>query len=117
MGRVTVKRNEFPRIIRELPKAVDEGARDTADSLAQVIESRVWRLRGFVKQASFERSSTKGALWEVVCGINRSTGFYSRFNEWGTVKQAPRPVVGPAAHEFEPRYAQLMANQIRRVCG
>ena len=117
MGRVVVKRNEFPRIIRDLPDAVDAEAKDTADRMANVVSSRVWRRWGYVDQATVSRGSQRGALYEVTCGFNRSTGFYSRFHEWGTVKMAARPVVGPTAHEFEPEYARTMGNAVRDACG
>jgi HK97 gp10 family phage protein len=116
VGRVKVVRNEFPEIIRDLPDAVDKGAKETADHMASVVADRVWHLLGFVEQASVDRPSTKGALYEVVCGFNRGMGFYSRFNEWGTVKQAARPIVGPTAHEFEPEYARVMSRFVRQAC-
>lgn len=113
--KVKADTSKLEGIIKELPRAVDKAVDDEARDLAAVISRRVWLLRGFVKQASVSRVAGSNHA-EVWCGFNRGMGFYSRFNEWGTIYQAPRPVVGPAAHEHEPKYAKRMGDAVRDAC-
>ena len=115
MGRVTVRFNHLPDIVRDLPDAVDKAVDDEAKNLADDLSSRVWRDTGAVSQATYERTAGANHA-EVWCGINRGKGFYSRFQEWGTVNQAARPIVGPTAHEHEPQYAKLMGDAVRKAC-
>lgn len=116
MGRVRVVRNDLPKIIRRLPDAVDKEAMDSAKAMSVDLSSKVWFEWGWIEQATFARSSVKGKIAEVVCGINRGHGFYSRFQEWGTVYQGARPVVGPTAHQWEPIYGRRMAAAVKRAC-
>ena len=44
----------------------------------------------------------------------RTLTFY--IQEWGTVKQAARPIVGPTAHVFEPIYAHKMGEAVKEAC-
>lgn len=115
MGRVVVRRNSIPAVMRALDKVEEDGPMDEARLMAGELARKVWHLYGYIEQATFARGLGDGA--EVVCGINRGHGFYSRFNEWGTIYQAPRPIVGPTAHAHEPIYARNMAEAVREACN
>lgn len=116
MGRVTVKRNDLPEIIKKLPRAIDDAVDEQARVMAKEIQQVVWYRYGYIEQATQAR--TAGEMHaEVWCGFNRSTGFYSRFQEWGTRYQAARPIVGPNAHANEPVYAKRVADAVREACN
>ncbi len=115
MCRVRVIRNDIPEILRKLPRAVDDAVDAEARAMARVLSDRVWYRYGYVEQATVARTAGKNHA-EVWCGFNKSTGFYSRFNEWGTRYQAARPIVGPTAHEHEPIFARRMADAVREAC-
>ncbi len=115
MGRVRVRYNRLPAIMKELPRKIDGAVDEEARIMAQELEQAVWFRYGYVKDATSAR--TRGRYHaEVWCGLNRSTGFYSRFQEWGTVNQQRRPVVGPTAHAHEPIYARRMTKAVRDAC-
>ena len=116
MGRVRVVRNDIPETIRKLNKNVDRAVDNEARVMADEIAAIVWYRYGYVQDATVAR--TRGANHaEVWCGFNRSTGFYSRFNEWGTIYQNARPIVGPNAHAHEAIYAKNMADAVRDACN
>jgi HK97 gp10 family phage protein len=116
VGRVRVVRNDLPRIIRELPQAVDKGVDDTADAIAAQIEATAWRDHGTV--VSTTKSVTDGPLShsEVKVGVKRGRGFYATFLEFGTSKLTAKPVVQPAAHMHEPTLVANVTEEVGRVC-
>lgn len=115
MGKVRVVRNDLPKIIQRLPRAVDDAVDNEARDMARELAREVWYRYGYIQQATVAR--TRGANHaEVWCGFNHDTGFYSRFQEWGTIYQAARPLVGPMAHKHEPIFARRMSDAIREAC-
>lgn len=115
MGRVIVRYNHLPAVIAALPKAIEDGVDETANDMATELKGTLWIDTGLVRRVTVDRP--EGSLHaEVWIGYNRGRGFYSRFREWGTVKQAARPIVGPTAHRYEQIYARKMAKKIREAC-
>ena len=99
-----------------MPKAIDDQVGDTAQKLVDELKTTLWVDTGVVRRVTsvHGRGSMHAEVW---IGYNRGHGFYSRFQEWGTVKQKARPIVGPTAHRHEPIYATDMARAVRRACN
>jgi HK97 gp10 family phage protein len=115
MGRVVLKYNHLPRIIKRLPGAIDDEVNEAAEDMAAVLKTILWVDTGMIRRVTTDREQGEFHA-EVWIGYNRGHGFYSRFQEWGTEKQAARPIVGPTAHSYEPVYASLMSRAIRKAC-
>ncbi len=114
MGRVRVRRNDLPRIIAALPGALDSGVKDSARNLRDELEPKLWRRTGVVRDTAVV-VDTGPASAVVGVGEEGGHGFYAGFQEWGTSKQAARPIVGPAGHAHEPKFATDVAEAVRRV--
>lgn len=115
MGRVTLRYNKLPIIIERLPKAIENEVDEAADDLAAVLKTILWVDTGMIRRVTTDKPQGEMHA-EVWIGYNRGHGFYSRFQEWGTVKQGARPIVGPTAHSYEPVYANQMARAVRKAC-
>jgi HK97 gp10 family phage protein len=116
VGRVVVKYNHLPAVAAALPKAIDRQVDETANDLSTELKGTLWIDTGLVRNVTVDRP--EGSLHaEVWIGYNRGRGFYSRFQEWGTSRQAARPIVGPTAHRFERIYAKDMAQSVRKACN
>ena len=115
-GKVTVKFNHFPAVIAALPRELASGLDSFVNELETELKARVWRRYGVIADTVQDRDPRKLNA-TVSVGLHLKRGFYSRFNEWGTVKQAARPVVGPVAHESEPKLVDTMTTHIRRACN
>lgn len=115
MGRVRVVRNDLPRIIRELPEAVDRAVDLTAESLERTIEATAWRDTGVVISTTRVKAAGRPMHAEVWVGVVNGPGFYVRFLEFGTSKMAARPRVVPAAHAHELVLVDMTTRQIRQV--
>lgn len=115
-GHIVVKYNHLAAIAAALPQEIGDGVDETANGINDALRGRLWKRTGVVVSTVQDRDPSRmHALISV--GIHHGRGFYSRFNEWGTSKQAARPVVGPVAHEWEPRYYQVMIKHIKIACG
>lgn len=116
MGRVRVIRNDLPETIRKLDKNIDKAVDNTARKMATDLSAIIWYRYGYVQDATVAR--TRGVDHaEVWCGFHNDLGFYSRFQEWGTIYQNARPLVGPMAHEYEPKFASAMSDAVRDGCN
>lgn len=116
MGRVVVRYNHLPAVIAALGEGIDDAVDETANDMASDLKVTLWVDTGLIRRVTVDKPA--GVLHaEVWIGYNRGHGFYSRFQEWGTVKQAARPIVGPTAHRYEAIYAKKMANAIRQACN
>ena len=114
MGRIRVKYNHLPAIARAMPSELEQDVDGTATDMAQVLERRVWYRTGVVRDTT--TAHPEGTLHaEVWCGLHEARGFYSRFQEWGTIYQNARPILGPTAMEYEPIYARNMVSAIKRA--
>jgi hypothetical protein len=111
-----IKRNDFPDIIRKMPKEIDQAVQDMADDLAIALADRVWVDTGVVQRGIdvYERRDMHA---RVGVGWYLASGFYTGFQELGTRRQAARPVVVPTAHEAEPIFAAYVEKAVKRACG
>lgn len=110
-----IKRNDFPKVIRQLPHEMDKELGDFADGLSVALSDRVWRDTGVIRRGVdvYERDFLYA---RIGVGWYLKNGFYSGFNELGTVKQVARPVVVPLAHESEPVFSSYIEKAIKRAC-
>lgn len=114
--KVKVKTNHVPAVIKAMPEKIDGAVKDEARGMAAELKQIVWYRYGYIKGATVPRIATPMYHAEVWVGYNKEQGFYSRFQEWGTIYQAPRPLVGPTAHAHEPLFAQRMADAVKEAC-
>ncbi len=112
---VKVLRNDLPAIIRRLPVAIDEEVDSSAEDLAATLKAILWVDTGLIRRVTTDYPPGKNHA-EVWIGYYRGRGFYSGFQEFGTVRQAARPIVAPTAHQFEPAYAANMSRAVRKAC-
>jgi HK97 gp10 family phage protein len=106
-----IKFNHFGAVAVEMKKRIDDEVDDAAQALALELKSTLWRDTGLVRRVTVNKPQGLNHA-EVWIGYNRGQGFYSRFQEWGTIKQAARPIVGPAADALRPRYVEEMGHAI-----
>lgn len=115
-GRVVVRYNHLKAVRAALPVEMGNGVDEIVDIIDAKLQIRVWRRTGILAETIKDRDPRKLHA-TISIGLNKGRGFYSRFLEWGTVKLAPRPVVGPVAHESEPIYVSVMTKRIRKACN
>jgi HK97 gp10 family phage protein len=118
-----VVRNDFPRVIagmrRELPLGVEATGTEMVEHLIPIL----WVDTGILRSTA-EVYKEGGLRVSVGVGLNparsghgaRAHGFYAAYQEFGTSRQRARPIVGPTAMLFETRYAQRMAEAVRKAC-
>jgi HK97 gp10 family phage protein len=110
-----VKRNDFARVATRLRPELEQGIDAVAEEMMNILRPIVWFdtgvLRGTIKEQAPGKLTAR--VW---VGVNTGRGFYAAYQEFGTSRQAPRPIVGPTAHLFEPRYAQRMTAAVRTAC-
>jgi HK97 gp10 family phage protein len=114
--RIRVVYNKLPKIIDALPVNIDKEVNDAATDIADVLKSRLWVDTGTLRRVTtdFTPGFNHAEVW---IGYYLGKGFYSGFQEWGTVKQDARPIVGPTAHQYETVYASNMEKAVRKACG
>lgn len=111
----TVRSNHLGAVAERLPRRIDDAVGDVADGLALILKGTLWIDTGMIRRVT--TAEGRGHLHaEVWIGYNRGHGFYSRFQEWGTIKQAARPIVGPTAEAFRPRFAEEMGQAVSEAC-
>ena len=115
MAGVRVKRNDFPKIIKKLPRAIDEEVDEGAADLSSALKSRLWVDTGLLRRVTTDHPPGRFHA-EVYVGYYLGHGFYSGFQECGTRRQVARPIVVPTSFEFEPVYAGNMARAVRNAC-
>lgn len=111
----TVRFNHLGAVAVELPRRIDQEVDAVADAMALELSSTLWIRTGLVRRVttSHDEGTNHAEVW---IGYNRGRGFYSRFQEWGTIKQAARPIVGPTAAVFAVRYVEEMGQAVREAC-
>jgi HK97 gp10 family phage protein len=122
----TVKYNHLGAVAEELPDRIGKEVQNVADEMVLQLKSTLWIDTGLVRRVTTVDSGQDagadvdaagaGMHAQIDVGYNRGHGFYSRFNEWGTIKQAARPIVGPTAEAFRPRFAQEMGQGVAEAC-
>jgi HK97 gp10 family phage protein len=114
-GTIRVKYNHLSAIAAAINPEIGNGIDETANKMEDELRGRVWKRTGVVMETIQDRDPSRNHA-TISVGLHLARGFYSRFQEWGTVHQSARPVVGPVAHEWEPKFVDVMADHIRRAC-
>jgi HK97 gp10 family phage protein len=114
--RTRVVYNKLPKIIAALPDNVDDEVDAAAKDLSDYLKGVLWVDTGLIRRVTTDHPPGTNHA-EVWIGYYLGRGFYSGFQEFGTRKQAARPIVGPAAHQYEPVYASNMEKAVRKACG
>lgn len=111
---VRVKYNHFGAIARALPRELDGAVKGTAEDMVHELKGTLWEDTGKIRRVTTDHDA--GPLHaEVWVGYYLGHGFYSGFQEFGTVKQAARPIVTPTAHRYERVLAANAARAVRRA--
>lgn len=113
---VRVKYNNLPAVIKALPKAIDVTVDDAAQDISGVLKRILWKDTGKIRRVTTHRDRGQFHA-EVWIGYYLGHGFYSGFQEFGTYKQAARPIVGPTAHQYEMVYAKNMGDAVKKACN
>jgi HK97 gp10 family phage protein len=113
---IIVKRNDVGKVRNALQDEVGHALDDLATDLADLYRGTVWKRLGFIAGTVTTRDLSEWAV-EIVVGWYGGAGFYSGFQEFGTVKQAARPVVRPGAHQAEPIFASYVESAIKKACA
>jgi HK97 gp10 family phage protein len=111
-----VRYNHLGAVAAAMPKAIGGQVDDTARKMVAEFKTTLWVDTGMIRRVTSVHGQSHNHA-EVWIGYNRGHGFYSRFQEWGTIKQNARPIVGPTAHRYEPLYAKAMADSVRKACN
>jgi HK97 gp10 family phage protein len=114
--RVVLKSNKVPEVRNALQDEVGHALDDFGDDLKNKLQANVWKRLGFISHSVTVEELGEWQI-QVVVGWVGGEGFYSGFQEFGTVKQAARPVVRPIAHEGEPVFAQYVTEAIRKAAS
>jgi HK97 gp10 family phage protein len=123
MSRWRVKRNDFPKVIEAMPRKILDGVESTAQEMVDHLVPILW-VDTTVLRSTARVYKEGGLSASVGVGLNprrsghgsAARGFYAAYQEFGTSRQPARPIVGPTAMLFEPRYAKIMADMVREAC-
>ena len=86
-------RSKIDKIVRRIPDAVDRGARQTANVVADLAKTYAPRRTGVLRSSINVRKEKEGT-YTVVAG--NEVAFYSAFQEYGTVHHEAQPYLRPA---------------------
>lgn len=123
MSRCRVVKNNLPRLIKAMPRAVDGAVDDTTRSLGDVIRATAWKRSGIAVSTTKEVTNGPRMRSRVGIGEPRGRGFYVIFQEYGAYntwkgqRLGPDPRVAPAAHMHEPILAEQVSHAVRAVCA
>lgn len=124
MGKVVVKYNRLPEVIRRLGDGLEEVVGSSADDLADSIRPTERKgPSGLIKSTTKTRSK-QGTHAVVGVGFRGGWAFYARFWEFGTARPNAFGIIVPAEHKvrdgafkFEPIFEREVADAVRRACG
>jgi HK97 gp10 family phage protein len=111
----TVKYNYFGAIAAAMPREIDDGVVEVAEAMTRELKTTLWEDSGMIRRVTTERNVGRFHA-EVAIGWYLGHGFYSGFQEFGTRRQAARPIVTPTAHVYEPKYRLEMAEKVKDAC-
>lgn len=121
MGRVRVKYNHLPAVIRALPRELEQGMNEAALDLGNDLEPVLWEDTGVV--ISTVDPEVQGLHATVGVGQVGGRGFYVRFLELGTsnpnkygIVFSPDPRVTRTGQAFEPAFASHIGDAAKRAC-
>jgi HK97 gp10 family phage protein len=115
MTRWRVKRNDFPKVVEAMGRKIPDGVTRTGTEMQEHLQPIIWIDTG-VLLGTTRVDSTGRTSVQVAVGWNTGVGFYAAYQEFGTSRQRARPIVGPTAMLFEPRFAKIMADVVREAC-
>lgn len=112
-----VRYNRLGAIGKAMPRELQDGVDDVSDSMVRELKTTLWIRTGKIRRVTTEHDQRKLHA-EVWVGYYLGHGFYSGFQEFGVASRgiAPRPIVAPTAHVFEPKYALEMAEKVKDAC-
>jgi HK97 gp10 family phage protein len=116
MGKVTLVYSKLPAIAHALPDEEEKAIDVFAEELIMALKGAVWKRHGYIG-ASVKDHSLDPLKADIWIGVIGAIGFYSGFQEFGTVKQAARPVVAPTAHMMEPRLVAIVSDHLRQAAN
>jgi HK97 gp10 family phage protein len=116
MSPITVTRNDLPKVSAAMSDELDKGVTEMGDALSELFASTVWKRTGLIARVTTSRDKGPFTV-EVAVGWYLGQGFYSGFQEFGTVNQGARPVVRPGAHMMEPVFVEKITEALRRACA
>lgn len=114
---IRVRFNHLPAVIAAMPRELDDGVDEAADGLALILKSTLWVDTGMIRRVTAVKDESRPMHAAIDVGFYLGKGFYSGFQEFGTHKQAPRPIVLPTAEVFRGRYLEEMGQKVRDACG
>jgi|SRR5690242_4201827 HK97 gp10 family phage protein len=114
MSGIRVISNKVPKVREAMEKELDDSLRNAGDDLVDYYRATVWKRLGFIAD-SVDWHDTGDWKIQVTVGWVGGEGFYSGFQEFGTVHQGARPVVRPGAFTFEPIFARYVEDALKRA--
>ena len=116
MGSVKIVYSHLPAIARAIPDKEADAIADFSKEMIDALRGAVWVRYGYIS-ASVKDHSLDPLYADIHIGEIEGIGFYSGFNELGTVMQSPRPVVVPTAHLLEPRLTVITTEKLREAAN
>jgi hypothetical protein len=111
-----VRRNDLGAIARAIPQEVDGAVVDMANDLADLYRITGWKRTGTLTGRAISIDHARDLHAEVKVGYYLGVGFYSGFQEFGTRRQAARPIVADGARAAEPIYASYVEKAVKHAC-
>lgn len=123
MGKVRVKSNKLPAVVRALKTEFVREMRDSTTDLSNDIEPKL-RHRTGLTQATVRAEFYGAYSAAVLVGSKGGAAFYVQFDEFGTHRPNAFGVVFPARHEVErtgeafiAAFASHIAEGVRRAAN
>lgn len=112
-----VRFNRLGAVGKAMPRELADGVDEVSDAMARELKTTLWIDKGTVRRVTTAREQGK-LHSEVAVGWYLGHGFYSGFQEFGVAAygRAPRPIVTPTAHAYEPKYRLEMAEKVKDAC-
>lgn len=112
-----VRSNHLGAVGKRMPRELDEGVVEVADSMTRKLKATLWFDSGMIRRVTTEKD-IRPLHAEVWVGYYLGHGFYSGFQEFGVAAyhRPARPIVTPTAHQHERQYKMEMAERVRKAC-
>ena len=113
MGSVKLT-SRLPQVAAAIPREEEQAIGEFSSELIDMLKGAVWKRWGYIG-ASVKDHSLDPLRADIWIGEIGAIGFYSGFQEFGTKRQAARPVVAPTAHMMEPRLVVVVSEHLRQA--